>query len=243
MYSDLASWWPLLSPPAEYAEEAGVYAAAIDAAAARPVSTVLELGSGGGNNASHLKARYELTLVDLSPAMIEVSRALNPELEHIQGDMRSVRLGRTFDAVLVHDAIMYMTTAADLRAAVATAGAHLAPEGIALFVPDDTTETYRPQTSCGGHDGDGRSMRYLDWSHAPSGDTVRTTYVYVLTEGDRPPRVEFEDHRTGLFSRAAWLAFIAEAGLEPAAVPYPHGEFDVAREMFLGRAPAAGGSA
>ena len=30
--------------------------------------------------------------------------------------MRNVRLGRTFDAVFVHDAIMYMTTEVDLRA-------------------------------------------------------------------------------------------------------------------------------
>lgn len=27
LYDDLAGWWPLLSPPAEYAEEAPLYAA------------------------------------------------------------------------------------------------------------------------------------------------------------------------------------------------------------------------
>ena len=63
---------------------------------------MLELGSGGGNNASHLKAHFQLTLVDLSPAMLAVSRALNPECEHLQGDMRTVRLGRRFDAPTDH---------------------------------------------------------------------------------------------------------------------------------------------
>jgi len=43
--------------------------------------------------------------------------------------MRSVRLGRTYDAVIIHDAIMYMTTEDDLVAALATARAHLAPAG------------------------------------------------------------------------------------------------------------------
>ena len=48
--------------------------------------TVLELGSGGGNNASHLKAQFRMTLVDRSPGMLAVSRALNPECEHVEGD-------------------------------------------------------------------------------------------------------------------------------------------------------------
>jgi SAM-dependent methyltransferase len=113
MYGDLAGWWPLLSAPAAYAEEAGIYRRLLDGAGDRPPETVLELGSGGGNNASHLKAHYRLTLVDLSDGMLEVSRELNPGCEHVQGDMRTVRLGRTFDAVFVHDAVNYMTTAED----------------------------------------------------------------------------------------------------------------------------------
>jgi hypothetical protein len=46
-----------------------------------------------------------MTLVEPSVGMLAVSRALNPDLEHVQGDMRTVRLGRHFDAVFVHDAI------------------------------------------------------------------------------------------------------------------------------------------
>ena len=94
MYNELAEWWPLLSPPAEYAEEAGIYQRALISHAGRPLRTLLELGSGGGNNASHLKARFTLTLVELSPGMLAVSRRLNPDCEHVQGDMRTVRLGR-----------------------------------------------------------------------------------------------------------------------------------------------------
>jgi hypothetical protein len=36
--------------------------------------------------------------------MLDVSRALNPECEHIEGDIRTVRLERSFDAVrVVHE--------------------------------------------------------------------------------------------------------------------------------------------
>jgi len=74
MYGELAAWWPLLSAPSEYAEEAEIYRRLLVEAADRPPVTLLELGSGGGNNAAHLKAHFRLTLVDLSQGMLEVSR-------------------------------------------------------------------------------------------------------------------------------------------------------------------------
>jgi SAM-dependent methyltransferase len=77
LYGDLARWWPLISPPDEYAEEAA-FAATLLGSASIPVNEVLELGSGGGHNAVHLSSRFALTLVDLSPEMLEVSRRLNP---------------------------------------------------------------------------------------------------------------------------------------------------------------------
>ena len=86
LYGELAAWWPLLSAPADYAEEAAGYQRILLEGCEQPTPTLLELGSGGGNNASHLKARFSMVLVDRSPGMMQVSRALNPECEHIEGD-------------------------------------------------------------------------------------------------------------------------------------------------------------
>jgi len=91
-----------------------------------------------------------MTLVDLSEEMLKVSRRLNPECDHHQGDMRTVRLGRTFDAVFVHDAVDYMTGEADLRQAIETAFVHCRPGGIAVFVPDSTAETLEATCDHGG---------------------------------------------------------------------------------------------
>ncbi len=158
-YGELAAWWPLISPWEEYAEEAA-YAATLLGSAAIPVRDVLELGSGGGHNAVHLKAHFAMTLVDLSADMLAVSRGLNPECEHRQGDMRTVRLDRSFDAVFVHDAVDYMTSEAALRHAIETAYAHCRPGGVAVFIPDDTAETFQPVSDHGGTDGaDGRGVR------------------------------------------------------------------------------------
>ncbi len=233
LYDELADWWPIFSAPADYEEEAGIYADAVALHARREVHHVLELGSGGGNNASFIKERFDMTLCDLSPGMLAVSRKLNPELDHVQGDMRTVRLGRRFDAVLIHDAIMYMTTEDDLAAAIRTAAEHLEPDGMALFVPDDTAESYVPETEHGGHDGDGRSIRFLQWGAPANGTVCTSTFVYVLREGDRE-WVDSEQHTWGLFPKATWLRLITDAGLEPQVLPYPHSEFERAHELFVG---------
>src|SRR5262249_47235044 len=153
-----------------YAEEAAYLAAVLDAAEA-PVRDVLDLGSGGGHVAVHLKHRFTLTLVDISPEMLAVSRRLNPECTHCQGDMRSARLGVTFDAVLGHDAVDYATSRADLRRAAQTAFAHCRPGGIALFVPDHVKDTFRPASGSGGGGSDesGRqaSFHELTWDPNP----------------------------------------------------------------------------
>jgi SAM-dependent methyltransferase len=238
LYSELAGWWHLLSPPSDYAEEAASYIQAIESLTQRDVRDVLELGSGGGNNASYFTERYAMTLSDLSEDMLAESRKLNPEAEHIHGDMRTLDLGRDFDAVLVHDAIMYMLTEEDLAAAIGTAAAHLRPGGVALFVPDDTAETYEPRTSFGGHDEEGRAVRYLMWQHPlPSGATeTSVTFAIVMREDGKPARMVLDEHAFGLFSRETWLRLIREAGLEPRALPYEHSEFDPnkPREMFAG---------
>src|SRR5579871_2999295 len=109
LYSELSPWYHLLSAPADYWEEADFIRNSLASAGTQSSASLLELGSGGGNNASHLKADFKLTLVDLSEGMLDLSRVLNPECEHIRGDMRTLRLDRLFDAVFVHDAIMYMT--------------------------------------------------------------------------------------------------------------------------------------
>jgi len=216
MYDGLADWWPAISPPAEYAEEAALYVGMIRDAARRPVREVLELGSGGGNNASHMKRAFAMTLVEPSDGMRKVSRALNPECEHVPGDMRTVRLGRAFDAVFVHDAIMYMTTEDDLRAALSTVAAHLEPGGVALVVPDATTETFQEAIEHGGgEEVGGRRARYLMWTLPPElgGTSYETHYAFLLREPDGSVRAVHDVHGEGLFSRATWLRLFGEVGL------------------------------
>jgi trans-aconitate methyltransferase len=103
MYYEFADWFHLITAPDEYAEEAAFYISLAVAALDRRPETVLELGSGGGNNASHYRLPLKATLTDLFPHMLALSRTVNPNLEHIQGDMCSLRVGRQFDIVFAHE--------------------------------------------------------------------------------------------------------------------------------------------
>lgn len=219
LYTELADWFHLLTAPADYTEEAAEIVRLAERAGEGELATLLELGSGGGNNASHLKRRFACTLTDVSEEMLALSRRLNPECEHVAGDMRTLRLDRVFDVVLVHDAIVYMTTEADLRAALETAFVHTRPGGVAIFLPDCTRETLAEQTRHGGHDGEGRSLRYLEWTRDPdpTDSTYEVDYVVALREGDAPLRVVQDSHIEGVFARDEWLAWLREAGFEARA--------------------------
>ena len=232
-YTDLAAWWPLFSPPSHYVEEAWDLLPALLAAPDRPPATLLELGAGGGSLACHLKGHLSLTLSDISPQMLANSREVNPECEHVVGDMRTLDLARSFDIVFIHDAIMYATDEASVRATLATAARHCRPGGGIVVVPDHVRETFEPETSHGGEDAaDGRGLRYLAWSWDPdqSDSTFEVAYAFLLRESEGSVRVDSDRHVEGLFPRAAWLAWLREAGFEASSRLDPW-----QRDVFSGR--------
>jgi len=216
LYGDLAGWWPLLSPPSEYVDEAADLLPRLGMAPRSRQATMLELGAGGGSLAFHLKHHFRLTLTDNAPGMLAVSREVNPECEHLVGDMRSLRLGREFDVVLVHDAITYAIDPAAVQATLHTAAVHCRPGGTVAVLPDHVRETFTPETDHGGHDAaDGRGLRYLEWAWDPdpSDGTYTVDYAFLLRAADGTVTVEHDRHVEGLFSRAQWLRWFAEAGL------------------------------
>ena len=233
LYGELAAWWPLLSPPEEYADESQFFWRVLSDVGLPTTPSLLELGCGGGSNAYHLQKYFaHVMLTDLSPGMLAVSRALNPGCEHLGGDMRTLRLQRVFDAVFVHDAIDYMTTSHDLRQVMVTARTHCTENGVALFVPDHVQETFQPSTDHGGRDGNRRALRYLEWSSDPDKNdtTYITEYVYVLREADRPMRIEHERHIHGLFPRAEWLRLLSDVGFDATIV-----RDNYKRDVFVAR--------
>lgn len=121
------------------------------ALAARTGGPILELAAGTGRLAVPLaSAGYEVTGVDLDPAMLArarsaadaAGRAVTRRLSLVEGDARTVRLpdaGGYALASIPLNSIFLMGTRADQAAAVATLAAHVAPGGLAVvdaWLPD-----------------------------------------------------------------------------------------------------------
>jgi SAM-dependent methyltransferase len=110
--------------------------------------SILDLGCGTGRHDFLLAEKgYEVTGVDRSEEMLAVANAqlstLNSQrfsssqpstLNFQQGDIRFIRLDRTFDVVVsLFHVISYQPGNDDLRAAFATAKEHLKPGGVFIF--------------------------------------------------------------------------------------------------------------
>jgi SAM-dependent methyltransferase len=219
LYGDLAWIWPVLSPPEDYAREAATLRRVCRQLGVRtraPRPRLLELGAGGGHLLFHLQNRFECTATDLSAAMLKNCERLVPSARRIQGDMRTLRLGEQFDVVLIHDAIDYMRRAKDVRAALATAAAHLRPGGVLLLAPTYTRDNFIDAEAA--HDASpSDGLTYLSYVHDP--DPEDTEYELVLVYLLRDPRSRavrsVEDrHRCGLFAVAEWLELLDGAGFD-----------------------------
>ena len=241
LYRELVPWYWLLDPTEDHGDEVASYQSALERHLEPGPATLLELGAGAGNNAFHLKRRFQCTLSDPSDSMQGLSRELNPDCEHVLGDMRSLRLGRTFDALLVHDAVMYMTTEKDLLAAAQTAFVHTRPGGAAVFAPDCVRETFCESTNLHTGERDHRSLRCLEWSWDPdpADQTYSVEYAFLLRDGTDVRSVH-DRHVEGLFSIDTWHRILTSVGyrVEMFDRPIEDGQVD---RVFLGRRSRNGG--
>lgn len=216
LYRDLAWVWPIISPPEDYIEETALFSKTIREHAGVDVKTVLNLGCGGGHNDYALKKYFAVTGVDISEVMLARARELNPEAKYHPGDMRTVRLGKTFDAVTIFDSINYMLTVEDLRAVFSTAFRHLRRGGVLLTLVEQTPERFQQSlTNCTRHTREDTDIVFIANVYDPDpGDTTyEATFVYLIRRRGRL-RVVTDRHICGIFGLETWLGVLKEAGFE-----------------------------
>ena len=215
LYKDLAPWWSYISNRDSYTEEAAVHLRLMDDALGRRAESILELGAGGGQLAAHFGNDREVVLSDLSESMLEQSREHNVDREHVLGDMRNMRLKRTFDAVLLHDAVMYLTSPEDLQATFETAAAHLSPGGVFLVLPDVVKETFEEGSISGGSFGKpAAQLLEWHWDPDPNDHTYRVDMCLMIRDEDGNVENIHEHHDMGLFDRKTLCDLIRAAGFD-----------------------------
>jgi SAM-dependent methyltransferase len=186
------------------------------------------MGCGGGKNVFNLKRKFQVTGLDLSPTMLEQAKELNPECSFVQGDMRTVRLDQTFDAVLMDDAISHMNSLEDFVAAFRAASAHLNPGGILIATPDVTTETFRQNKTivtpaAGARDGIDVVFIENVYDPDPADERYETTIIYLIRNHGHL-RIETDYWTMGLFSIDTWRRVLRETGFDVHEERYAAGE-------------------
>ncbi len=214
MYRDLAWTWPIISCKEHYVGEAESFAQAIRQHARIEPKALLHLGCGGGHLDFTLKHHFQVTAIDISEEMLVNARRLNPEVTYGQGDMRTVRLGRTFDAVMAADSIDYMLTDDDLRASFATAFIHLKPGGVFCTYAEVTTDSFRQNATnvFGGSQGDLEiTVIGNRYDPDPADTTYEDTFVYLIRRGGRL-EIQTDSHLSGIFPLESWPRLLREVG-------------------------------
>ena len=247
MYDDFAHLWPLISHHSDYEFEAKHWRNALTAELGQGRLRILELGVGGGNNLHHIlypecdgrmsadpacngehmqrdQPAHDAVVVDPSVKMLANCRLLNPTaVQHI-GDMRSVRLGEKFDAVLIHDAVCYLMSEDDINATLATARAHLRDRGVLIMAPDWYSETYPGTKLDAGIRRDvAPEFASIEYDHDPdpSDNTLESVFIYIIKNADGSVSVEEDRHITGIFSIHTWLDLMEQSGFRAKRLPYP----------------------
>lgn len=203
-----------MSPPGDYASEAREFRDFLRSGASGPVREVLHLGCGGGHVDSQLKRYVQITGVDLSPAMLRLARRLNPEVTYVRGDMRSVRLGRVFDGVLISDAVAYMRSPRDLQRAFAAAFRHLRPRGSFVTYAEHAKERFEQNwtSAIRGRRGDTEIVFVENrYDPDPKDTTFEATFLYLIRRKGRLT-VETDRHILGLFPASTWRTTLRGAG-------------------------------
>ena len=231
LYGDLAWTWPIISPPEDYIDEVGQIVSVIQRYAHIEVKSLLDLGCGGGHNDHYFQHYFKVTGVDLSESMLALARQLNPDIDYRIGDLRSVSMGKCYDAVVIADAIVYMLDEDNLRAALANAHRHLRPGGILCTYAEETKELFEQNgTYTTNHEGvvNGEKVEITlvgnNYDPDPHDTTFEMSFVYLIRRAG-VLQVEVDRHLSGLFPLNTWIRLMEETGFEVHQEPFEGQEF------------------
>ncbi len=206
-------------------------------AAARLGSPVLDLGAAAGRVSLDLaRAGHEVWALDRSPDMLEeIERRLRDEgspvrnrVTAVQGDLRSLELGRRFPFVLVAmNTLQVLTEAEDRVACLHGIREHLERDGelifdVALPDADEITRSMGTERAGGRHRDPvtGATTIHSAWyeSWEPDTQTLEFTLRVVLERPGMDPRETLRRHRVHLFHPDELTELVDAAGMESISV-------------------------
>jgi SAM-dependent methyltransferase len=227
LYHDLSWIWPIVSPPEDYVEESEFFCRIIKENAKLDPHLLLHLGCGGGRNDFTFQKHFDVTGVDISEEMLEMAKKLNPSSEYIHGDMRSIRLGRTFDCVTALDSINYMKNEKELSQLFRTAHEHLKPGGVFLTIVEESRDRFKQNRTISSTHSRGKTqITFIENSFDPDPDDdhFEMTFIFLVRDkGDL--EIHTDSHIWGQFKMDTWRKLLKKPGFDVQELKFAHSTF------------------
>ncbi|UCD19900.1 MAG: class I SAM-dependent methyltransferase [candidate division WOR-3 bacterium] len=228
LYGDLAWLWPFWGTVEEYREESEISVELIRKHALIEVRSLLDITCGGGKNMFYFKRHFDTHGLDISNAMLDNARKLNPECTFYQADMRDFDLRRQFDSIYMNDGIAYITNPADLLRTFRCAYRHLLAGGVmvcyAEFCKEDLVQN-KTQTSVSKTGTMEITFIENSYDPDPADNTFEATMVYLIRDRGKL-RIEQDHHVCGTFNVDVWRHSLREAGFRVIEFPKGANAFD-----------------
>jgi len=196
--------------------------------------SLLDVACGTGAHLGELRKWYTVEGVDQSPAMLAVAQSRLPGVPLHVADMRTLELGRSFDAVLcLFSSIGYVTEPAEMRSTIGRLAAHVAPGGVLILDgwvrPDLWRDDFRGEPDI-AHDDEVMVVR-LAFTRRNGSITELDMHHLVRTKAG----IEHfaESHRLALTPTADYVSAVESAGLTARVVP----DYMPSRDRVVGTRP------
>jgi len=225
VFQEYGRYYDLLYRDKDYAGEVDYIRLLLERFGGRP-ETVLELGCGTGRH-GRLLAHTPLQIVGIEVSQEMLTVALRegsaspaagrgrfvPQL----GDVRTVRLGQSFDTVIsLFHVVSYMIADEDVDAIFETASVHLRPGGVFLFDVWYTPAVYwvRPETRLKRMADDNLQVaRIAESTIEPERNVVQVDYTLFIRDAEGLRELQ-ERHTMRHFTTPELRRIVGQHGLE-----------------------------
>jgi ubiquinone/menaquinone biosynthesis C-methylase UbiE len=235
MFTRSARYYDAIYAKKDYAGEAAKLRALISSKIQREARTLLDVACGSGRHLAELKATFEIEGIDLNDELLALARARLPEVRFHHADMRRFDLGRTYDVVTcLFSAIGYVTSVADLNAAIAAMARHVAPGGLLIvepwWPPDNWVVDGKPRLQFANEP----DVKIARMSMSGREDAIAIVDLHYLVGSEEGIAYFTEQHRFGLFTIEEHLTAFRATGLEVTHDPVGL----MGRGLYVGLKPA-----
>lgn len=163
MYKEFSKVYDIMMEYCDYDEWKNIIEDKINIYGNSP-KTILDLGCGTGEVLVRLEEKYEMTGVDLSKEMVELSKKKCNTKDFYVQDMRSLNLEKNYDIVIsLFDTVNHLVSLEGLKQTMKSVWNNLNKDGLYIF--DVVTRDLMEDMFPGGNFIDDREEMMIVWEH------------------------------------------------------------------------------